>query len=241
MEINKMKHTTLCLILVISLGILPTVSASSAYSPGLITSDSPLWSLDLKMEEFTESIMLTDDARVNLQLKHANERIGELQQTSEKERVIEEYARVLERIESAKELHYETSINVQNQLEAHRGVIPSDVMEPALMAQMEQVQTKIQEHSDTMIEEESAWWSEKVAEYNIISSPTPISDFKEYTTRLDEGVTVIDAVRSDDTLMQSYIVRNEDGVVTIQTGTTDNYVKKYTFSIDQLRKLEKGL
>lgn len=239
-----MKYATLCLIFVISLGMLPAVSATSAYSPGLITPDSPLWALDLKMEEITESLMLTDDARVNLQLKHANERISEMTLFPEIEQAAVEYVKVIEKIENAQNLRYETATAIQTRLEAHREIMMSiseddaQIQASAIIEELSQAQSVIEDKTRALINEEDAWWSEKVTEYNILSSPTPVSDFDKYTTRLNEGVTVVDVVRNDDTLMQSYIIRKEQGVITIQTGTTGNYVDKYTVTINQLQKYE---
>lgn len=239
-----MKYTTLCLILVISLGILPTVSAYSTYSPGLITPDSPFWVLDLKMEEITESLMLTDDARVNLQLKHANERISEMTLFPENEQAAVEYVKVIEKIENAQNLRYETATAIQTRFETHRQIMMSisengaQIQTSAIIQELSQAQSVIEDKTRALINEESIWWSEKVIEYNILSSPTPVSDFDKYTTRLNEGVTVVDVVQSDDTLMQSYMIRKEQGVITIQTGTTENYVDKYIFTINQLKKYE---
>ena len=235
----------LYLIFVMSLVLTP-VSAVPTYDVGFITPDSPLWPLDLKMEELTERLMLSDDARTNLQLKHASERIAEMT-LFPSERTTEEYINVIDKIESTQNLKYETAVAVQAHLEHHRQIMMSisddsaQDQSSAIIQEISQAQSAIENKTMTMISEESAWWSEKVAEYNIISSPTPLEsygEFGKYTTRLLEGVTVIDVVRSDDTLMQSFMIRNEGNIITIQTGTTENFVKKYTFTINELKKYE---
>lgn len=247
MERNReMKYATLYLI-VIGLALISPVSAGATYSAGLITPDSPLWALDLKMEEITESLMLTDDARVNLQLKHANERISEMTLFPGNERATEEYKKVLNRIENAQNLRYETATAIQARLETHREIMMSisedsaQIQTSAIIQELSQAQSAIEDKTKTLISEEAVWWSEKIAEYNILSSPTLVEnygDFERYTTQLQEGVTVVDVVRSDDTLLESYIIRKENGAVTIQTGSTENYVNKYIVTVNQLKKYE---
>lgn len=243
-----MKYTTLYLI-VIGLALISPVSAgaTATYSAGLITPDSPLWALDLKMEEITESLMLTDDARVNLQLKHANERISEMTLFPGNERATEEYKKVLSRIENAQNLRYETATAIQARLETHREIMMSiseddaQIQTSAIIQELSQAQSVIGDKTVALINEEDTWWSGKVAEYNILSSPTLVEnygDFERYTTQLQEGVTVVDVVRSDDTLLESYIIRKENGAITIQTGTTENYVNKYIVTINELKRYE---
>jgi hypothetical protein len=239
----------------IGLALISPVSAGATYSAGLITPDSPLWALDLKMEEITESLMLTDDARVNLQLKHANERISEMTLFPGNERATEEYKKVLSRIENAQNLRYETTTTIQARLEAHREIMMSisddsaqiqtsdsaQIQTSVIIQELSQAQSAIEDKTRTLISEEAVWWSEKIAEYNILSSPTLVEnygDFERYTTQLQEGVTVVDVVRSDDTLLESYIIRKENGAVTIQTGTTENYVNKYIVTINELKRYE---
>ena len=242
-----------CILVVLSLALLTPVQAQT-YNAGIINSDSHLWYLDLKMEELTESLMLTDDARVKLQLKHASERIGELKQTSNPEPVANEYVKTLNRINLANNLQYQTTVNVQEQLQEHNRVLSTTTPDGAdnehriqssqMIQELVRTQNSYKDQSTDMMNEESMWWSDKVAQYNIISIPSPIENhgtFEKYTSQLNDGVTVIDVVRSDNTLIQSFIIRKESGQVTIQTGTTENYVDKYTVTIEQLQNYEKLL
>ena len=224
--------------------MIPTASATQTYNPGIITADSPLWKADIALEKIFEKMMLTENSRVELQLKHANERIGELQTSIDSNEVIQEYVQVLNRIESAQNLRYETSVSVKNQLEQHEDVLGVLSLESAVITnnvilQLTQTRNTAQEQTQSKINEEQLWWSEKVQEFGIISIPTTIDEkYDKYTQQLPEGITVVDVVRSDGVIVQSYTIRNEEGVVSIQTGTTDNYAEKYTFTINQLQKYE---
>ena len=234
----------ICLILVICLFLTPTVSATQTYDPGLITADSPLWKADIVLEEIMERFMWSDNARVELQLKHANERIGELQTSTDSNEVIQEYVQVLNRIESAQNLRYETSVSVKNQLEQHGDILRGLSQETPeitndVILQLTQTRNTVQNQTHFIINEEQMWWSEKVTEFNILPIPTIVDEqYDKYTQQLPEGMTVVDVVRSDGVIVQSYTIRNEEGVVSIQTGTTDNYAEKYTFTINQLQKYE---
>ena len=234
----------LILFLVISLGIIPTVSATSTYDPGLITADSPLWKADIVLEEIMEKFMWSDNARVELQLKHANERIGEMQANPELKVVADQYVKVLNRIQTAENVRYQTATMIQAQLENHNSVLTTISAEnsaPANQAitQLTQTRNTVQEKTSATITAEQLWWSETVPSYGIISTPIIVDEqYEKYTQHLPEGVTVVDVVRSDDVLVQSYIIRNEGGVVSIQTGTTENYMVKHTIPINQLQKYE---
>lgn len=242
-----------CILVLLSLALLTPVQAQT-YNAGIINSDSHLWYLDLKMEELTESLMLTEDARVKLQLKHASERIGELKQTSNPEPVANEYVKTLNRINLANNLKYQTTVNIQEQLQEHSRVLGTTtpggtdneyrIQSSQMIQELVRTQNTYKDQSTDMMNEESMWWSDKVAQYDIISIPSPIENhgtFEKYTSQLNEGVTVIDVVRSDNTSIQSFIIRKESGLVTIQTGTTENYVDKYTVTIKQLQNYEKLL
>ena len=117
----------------------------------------------------------------------------------------------------------------------------AQIQTSAIIQELSQAQSVIGDKTVALINEEDTWWSGKVAEYNILSSPTLVENyghFERYTTQLQEGVTVVDVVRSDYTLLESYIIRKENGAVTIQTGSTENYVNKYIVTVDQLKKYE---
>ena len=237
----------LILLLVISLCMFPTVSATSTYDPGLITADSSLWQLDIKLEEIREKFMLSDNARVELQLKHANERIGEMQANPELEVVADQYVKVLNRIQTAENVRYQTSINVQEQLNQHNTVLRSisaenSVVANLAMTQLTQTRNIVQEKASNTITAEQQWWSETVSRHDIISTPIIVDEkYEKYTQQLPEGITVVEVVRSDGVLVQSYLIRNEEGRVSVETGTTENYVKKYTFTINELQKYEELL
>ena len=234
----------LILLLVISLGMFPTVSATSTYDPGLITADSPLWKADIVLEEIMEKFMWSDNARVELQLRHANERIGEMQANPELEVVADQYVKVLNRIQSAENVRYQTATMIQAQLENHNSVLTTISAENSVpanqaIAQLTQTRNVIQEKSSATISAEQQWWSETIPSFGIVSTPIIVDEqYEKYTQHLPEGISVVEVVRSDEEVIQSYLIRNEGGVVSIQTGTTENYVKKYTFTINQLQKYE---
>lgn len=238
--------SVLILFLVISLGMFPNVSATSTYDPGLITADSPLWKADIVLEEIMERFMWSDNARVELQLKHANERIGEMQANPGLEIVTDQYVKVLNRIQNAENVRYQTATMIQAQLENHNSVLTTISEENSVpanqaIAQLTQTRNVVQEKTSVTITAEQQWWSETVPSFGISSTSTEIADlgdYKEYTMWLTEGVTSVEVLRSDGVLMESYIIRNEQDIITIQTGTTENYVNKYTFTINELQKYE---
>lgn len=233
--------------IVISL-ISPTF-AESPYEAGLITPNSPLWNLDLKIEEIQERFAWNDEHRLTIQLRHMNERIGEMQTGEKLEQVTQHYMSAIERIE-ANTVRYEAAQRARAVLQQHKvaiGNINGELPEEDKLV-MNTVQNRVitgqavlEQNAEQSILDEQMWWSEKVAQYDILTVPTETSnfgDFEKFTSQLDEGITVFEVIRSDEVTLQSYIVRNEGGVVTIKQGTTDNYVKKYTVTVNELKMWE---
>lgn len=246
----KQTIALLCIIL-----IMPTALADDVeYDPGLITPASFLWELDLRIERLQEQFAWNDAHRTALQIKHLNERIGEMETGEKRDKVVQHYTDAITRIEENTQ-RYEAVEQVRNTFLLHMAEIYEMTAdnETALMTQVrERIMSgdqTLEETADQIIIDEQVWWANKVAEYQIISTPTPINNygnFGKYAKHLNDGNTIVEIVNSEGTLMQSYTITKTvpvepDAVmepITIRIGTVTNFVEKHTFTIEQLQKYD---
>lgn len=245
-------------IFLIAMMVTPTAIADEEeYDPGWITPDSYLWELDLRIERLQEKFAINDAHRTSLRIAHMNERLGEMQTGEKYDKVSARYMEQIERIENDTQ-RYESVERVRTTFLEHVATINNMTVEQYgnHTALMEQVRNRIEAGETTMkknagdiIGNENVWFNNKVAEYGISSIPTPVSNhgnFDKYAKHLNDGNTVIDIVGSDGEVVQSYIINKQaqsvdDAIVeqiTIQTGSTTDFVDKYTITIEQLQKYD---
>lgn len=235
--------------------IMPTAMADEGdYDPGMITPDSFLWELDLRIEELQERFAFNDEHRTNLLIKHMNERLGEMQTGEKYDKVAARYMEQIERIEN-KTTRYEAVEKVRTTFLEHQAELYDMTAEQygnqtALMTHVRERimegERTMEQASDQIIVDEQAWFATKVAQYPIIGTPTPIynyeineDNFGKYVKFLSEGNTIVDIVNSEGTLMQSYTLTKVPGeATTIRTGSVTNFVEKYTISIEKLMKYD---
>ena len=91
------------------------VSAQAGQATAGISPDSPLWALEIATERFTEMLAMNSNTRTALQLKHADERIAEMQVANNKEKAMEQYNNVLSRIDTTN-INYQTSEMVKTRM-----------------------------------------------------------------------------------------------------------------------------
>lgn len=243
-------------IMLIGLFIMPTALADEEYDPGLITPDSILWELDLRIERLQEHFAWNDAHRTALRIKHMNERLGEMQTGEKYDKVSARYMEQITRIET-KTTRYESVEKVRNTFLDHQAVIMNLTAEQygnetairdEVRNRIEAGTTEMEEEADGIIKDEEAWMVYVKSSYPVTATPTPVGNygnFNKYAQFLDDGDTVIEIVTSNGTVVESYIIHKEELLpgavetpITIQTGTTTEYIQKYTITVEQLKKYE---
>jgi len=216
------------------------VSAASDYDAGLISSDSPLWKLDLALERLQERIQLDEDARAQMQMKHAEERIGEMMQSDDPTRAIEEYDALIARIQSNTQLRYETANHIQERMTVHAAAIGSM---PKLM-NAQAATSQLQHHAQTMkseqIQNEQAHWSDMISKYNIPDIPVSIEDtfgvdMSSVHSLIPTGISIVSVTTSDGSVLNEYTIRNGDKLQ-ISKNAAMNYDNAYTMTVNDVMR-----
>ena len=213
-------------------------SAASDYSAGMIGSDSPLWKLDLAVERFQERIQLNEDARAKLQMKHADERLGEMKQSDDPTRPIAEYNSLIERIQSNNQLQYETATHIQERMTIHAAAISNSPGLTGAQSATSQLQQHAQNMQTERIGSEQAQWSDMVSKYQVPDMPVSIEetfgvDLSKVHDLIPTGVSIVTVTTSDGAVLNEYTVRNGDKLQ-ISKNAAMNYDNAYTLTVREV-------
>ena len=115
-------------VVLIGLLMIPGAMAEDEYAPGFISPDSPLWGLDLELEKIQERFALNNEHRLTIQMRHMDERIGEMQTGEQFEKVTQHYLDGMDRIEN-NTARYEATQRAVTRLQEHK--VELDTMLPS--------------------------------------------------------------------------------------------------------------
>ena len=235
-------------ILLISCLISPAFAEN--YNPGLIKPDSFLWNLDLQIERFHEQIQFNQNSLIELQLRHADERIGELQQNTNIDAVANEYNAVLERIRTNERVNYQSTTQIQERMTAHNIVL--EIMERDGSEQLRttlktasETNTALQQHTQQRKEQISSsdmvWWQDFISNYPIVDMPTSAltmlnTDMATVHNYVPAGITQITITQENGNAAQEYIIKHTDTDIFISHGSTTNPSQSYTFTIQEAQR-----
>lgn len=236
-------------IIIISCLVSPTF-AQSNYNPGLIKPDSFLWNLDLQIERFHEQIQFNQNSRIELQLRHADERIGELQQNVNIDAVANEYNAVLERIRTNEWVNYQATEQIKERMTAHNIVLEtmerdgSEQLRTTLKTASETnnaLQQHTQQRSEQISSNDMVWWQDFIKDYPIVDMPTSAltmfnTDMATVHNYVPAGITQITIVQENGNLVQEYIIKHTDIDIHISQGSTTNPSQSYIFTIQEVQQ-----
>ena len=218
--------------------LIAPVSAQTNTAVAGITPDSPLWAIEIATERFTEMLAMNSDTRTALQLKHADERIAEMQvstNTRDTWKAAVQYNNVLSRIDTTN-VNYKTSEMVKTRL--MQNVVTLLAIEEAddTIQKTTQLRTAITAQESTIQKDEMMWWGSFASDKAITTMDTSIlstyklemSDIHEF---IPEGITQVTITQRDGSTVNDYIIKHTETDITIQEGITTNPAQSYTFEI----------
>lgn len=220
------------------------------YNPGLIKPDSPLWQLDLQIERLHENIQFDQNTRIELQLRHADERMGELQQSTNTDAVSNEYNAVLKRIRANERVNYQATKQIHERMTAHNIVLESlerdgsEQLRTALKTASETnnaLQQEVQIRQVEISSDDLDWWQDFIGAYPIQDMPTSAltmldTDMATVHNYVPTGITQITIIQENGNLVQEYIIKHTDTDILISRGKTTNPAQSYTFTIQEVQQ-----
>lgn len=221
------------------------VSAQTEQATAGITPDSPLWHIDIAIERLTEIATLNNEKRIELQLKHADERIAEAKVSQNPDKAIEQYNKILNRINIMESNKYSTSQMIREKtlqheatLETLHGVNISETIKQERMLRI----TTAQNEKDIQ-ETEQLWWSGFASKHDIKSLESSI--LLKYNIEMEDihkyipmGVTQVTITQRDSSVVNEYIIRHTNDDITIMEGTVRSPAQAYTFEIADVMEYE---
>ena len=211
------------------------VSAQTGQATAGITPDSPLWALEIATERFTEMLAMNSNTRTALQLKHADERIAEMQVAVNKEKAIEQYNNVLSRIDTTN-INYQTSEMVKTRMVQQTLTLSAIEGTDEIVQKGMALRTATTENENILQSNEMMWWSNFISDKAITTMDSSI--LSTYNIRMEDvhdiipkNITQITITQRDGSTVNDYIVKHTDTDITIQEGITTNPAQSYTFKI----------
>ena len=218
------------------------VSAQAGQANAGITPDSPLWALEIATERFMEMLAMNGDTRTALQLKHADERIAEMQVATNKEKAMEQYNNVLSRIDS-KNLNYNTSEMIRTRMMQHTTTLATIEGTDEIIQKGAKLRTATIDSENTIKNNELLWWGGFIAEQGITSMDSSI--LLMYNIKMEDvhefipgGITQITITQRDGSIVNNYVIKHTETDITIQEGVTTNSAQSYTFKIADVMEYE---
>ena len=222
-------------IIVLALILLTAPSAAQTPINAGITPDSPLWVLEIATERFSEMLAMNSDTKTALQLKHAGERIAEMQVATNTEKAMQQYNNVLSRIDTTN-INYETSEMVRTRIMQHTATLALMEGTGEAIQKGNQIRTASTTNENTIQNNELLWWSELTSKQGITSMDSSIltmyniemADIHEF---IPEGISQVKITQRDGSTVNNYIIKHTESDITIQEGMTTNPSQSYTFTI----------
>jgi hypothetical protein len=218
-------------------------SASASGNAGAITPDSFLWRGELTLETLHEMIVFNADQRAELQLIHAEERIAEMQVSSNPDAALGEYTKIMSRINSMENMGYQTTQMVQASIENHTRTLSQfgenqSVNDAMQMAKM--TQSSIQQKQSAKINENQMVWNQIKTQYSIGYNEKSISEltgrsYGEVEKYIPAGVTQLYITKDDGTAIDEYFVTKTDADITIKKGISTIADQEYVLTLEDIR------
>lgn len=220
--------------------------AQTNYNPGLIKPDSFLWQLDLQIERLHEQIQFDQNTRIKLQLQHADERMGELQQNTNTEAVANEYNAILERIRTNERVNYLSNEQIKTKMEEHNIVLINFEQKGNYQLQTSsqlnsELRLQAKTNQQTISSDDLTWWQDLIKDYPIVDAPTSLltmldTDMSTIHSYIPTGITQITITQENGNTVQSYIVTHSNTDILISKGVTTNPAQLYTFTIQDVQE-----
>lgn len=237
------------LTLMLALMLLPTVAAADTQQAmNYINPDSPMWKLDIAIEHIEEAMAMTDDRKAQVRARHALERLTEMQSSSNPAPSVAEYNKIMGRMQ-ADGYSYEMSVQIQQQIDQHATVLEQLRVQGVNVSEAQtsaaQMRVHAQEREQTSISDEVAEWQEFVMQYPLGVGAENVDKYVnlgELERLVPDGISQVTVTTSDGAAVGTYVIKNVDGVITIQTGDTTNakqmYSVKIPYAMDMIDKYE---
>ena len=225
--------------------ILLITPAAATNGAGMITPDSPLWHIDIAIERLTEIATLNNEKRIELQLKHADERIAEAKVSQNPDKAIEQYNKILNRINMMESNKYSTSQMIREKTLQHEATLETlhgaNVSETIKQERILRI-TTAQNEKDIQ-ETEQLWWSGFASKHDIKSLESSI--LLKYNIEMEDihkyipmGITQVTITQRDGSVVNEYIIRHTNDDITIMEGTVRSPAQAYTFEIADVMEYE---
>ena len=226
------------LTLMLALLLLPTVAAADTQQAmNYINPDSPMWKLDIAIEHIEEAMAMTDDRKAQVRARHALERLTEMQSSNNPAPSIAEYNKIMGRMQ-ADGYSYETSVQIQQQIDQHSTVLEQMRVQGFNVSDAQTSAAQMREHAkereQSTISNEVAEWQEFAMQYPIGNSAENVDKYVnlgELERLVPDGISQVTVTTSDGAAVGTYVIKNMDRVITIQTGDTSNAKQMYTVNI----------
>ena len=230
---------------IIILALVLLVSTASAQTESVsagITPDSPLWMLEIATERFTEMLAMNSDTRTALQLKHADERIAEMQVATNAEKAMEQYNNVLSRIDTTN-LGYDASEMVKTRMVQQTLTLSNIEGTDAIVQKGITLRKATIDSENTIRNDELLWWSGFVSDKAITTMDSSILsmynlEMKDVHEFIPEGITQVTITQRDGSIVNDYIIKHTETDITIQEGVTTNPTQTNTFTIADVMEYE---
>ena len=215
--------------------LIAPVSAQTNTALAGITPDSPLWAIEIATERFMEMLAMNSDTKTALQLKHADERIAEMQVATNKEKAMEQYNNVLSRIDTTN-LNYQTSEMVKTRMVQQTITLSTMEGTDEIVKKGMALRTTTVDTESTIQQFQLMWWSSFISDKAITTMDSSI--LSTYNIRMEDvhdiipkNITQVTVTQRDGSTVNNYIVKHTDTDITIQEGITTNPAQSYTFEI----------
>ena len=220
---------------------------------GWITPDNPLWKAELTIEGLQEKITIDPNAKADLMLKHAEERLAEAQTTQDEraqERSLDRYRKQVNKITNSS-ANYEKMEQVRDRIMQHGDAIYKMAQNNTAFENtgdfVNKIHSEIAEVNRKNRDQMMGWWNLITERYNIPDAKTPVSDIPN--TNYDEqkiqmaksilpnGTTQVYITNLDGSTIYELVVYNEDTVY-VQKGNVANPDAVKTISISKIKALQ---
>ena len=214
----------------------------SAENNAGITPDSFFWQGELLLEQLQEDLTFDSDKRVELQLQHAEERLQEMQRSSNTEPALNQYLQTMEKVNQCSSMSYQASKRVQasiaNQTQTLNQYTGNQDVATALQT-AKQTGSSIQQRQSAKIDENLQWWKDIVTTYPVNYQPVSVLDvsgisYDKIGGYVPGGVTQVYVVLGNGVAVGEYLVEKTETDITVRKGVSTAPQQTYTFTVQQL-------
>ena len=207
-----------------------------------ITPDSFLWGIEIALEKIAETAMFDSEKKIELQLKHADERIAEAQAAKDPAKALTQYTNLISRI-STDEIEYTSAEMIRSRIKTHETILTTmqDTPTEETIKQGRMLAITAEHNQDQAQDGELQWWKTFTSQQQVTPVETSIlskynlemKDIHKYTPA---GVTKVTIKERNGDTITTYTISHTETDITIKEGETEAYDNEYTFEIRDIKR-----